>query len=187
MSLKHVILSVLAQKPATGYDLARVFERSARHFWNASHQQIYRDLAKLADDGLVAFELVPQDSRPDRKVYRLQEAGRRELDRWTATASIPKINSEMLVKLVAAAAFGPARVRSLLQAQRLIHVERLDVYRAIEQDIAAEQQRTGGLPLVDLTAFLALRLGLRGEQQVIEWIDESLASLDRFERGAGPD
>ena len=53
MSLSHALLAALSQQSATGYELAQHFDGSLGHFWKASHQQIYRDLAKLEAQGLV--------------------------------------------------------------------------------------------------------------------------------------
>ena len=44
MALEHAILVSLLEKPGSGYELARRFERSIGYFWTATHQQIYRTL-----------------------------------------------------------------------------------------------------------------------------------------------
>ncbi|WP_206520241.1 PadR family transcriptional regulator [Altererythrobacter sp. BO-6] len=176
MSLRHVILSVLAEGPATGYDIARAFEQSLRHFWNASHQQIYRDLAALAAAGLVEFEIVAQNDRPNRKLYRISAQGIAELDRWTREPATPRVNSELLVKLNAAAAFGPERIASLLSGQRQIHEARLQAYHEIVEGLPVDLNEID-IGLADRTRLMALRRGIRGEEDWIGWIDESLDSL----------
>lgn len=187
MSLRHVILSVLMDGPASGYDIARRFEQADRYFWNASHQQIYRDLRSLEVSGMVSSETVKQEQRPDRKVYRIDLAGREALDLWTREPNAPRINSEFLVKLNAAAAFGPDRVRRLLKDQRAIHAARLQTYAAIEREIDLDAPHEP-VALPDLTRFLALLRGLRGERDWIEWIDDALIRLDAAMPGdaAGP-
>ena len=47
MSLAHVLLTSLIEKPSTGSELARRFDRSMGFFWNATHQQIYRELSGM--------------------------------------------------------------------------------------------------------------------------------------------
>ena len=44
MSLSYVLLTSLLEKPSTGIELARRFDRSMGFFWHATHQQIYREL-----------------------------------------------------------------------------------------------------------------------------------------------
>lgn len=56
MSLPHVILTVLSTRDATGYDITKEFSASIGYFWKASHQQVYRELNKMADKELVNLQ-----------------------------------------------------------------------------------------------------------------------------------
>ena len=82
MSLEHAILGFLNYHPYTGYDLKKIFDNSVRHFWPADQSQIYRTLARLTDQGFVEMEKVPQEDRPDRKVYHITASGQAELAAW---------------------------------------------------------------------------------------------------------
>ena len=66
MALEHAILVSLAERAGTGYELGRQFSTSIGHFWSATHQQIYRVLAKMADAGLVEVRTEAGDGRPSR-------------------------------------------------------------------------------------------------------------------------
>jgi PadR family transcriptional regulator, regulatory protein AphA len=52
-----------------------MFDITVHHFWAADQSQIYRTLAKLTDTGLAQVERVEQFDRPDRKVYKITQAG----------------------------------------------------------------------------------------------------------------
>jgi DNA-binding PadR family transcriptional regulator len=82
MSLDYAILGFLNYHPYTGYDLKKIFDSSVRHFWSADQSQIYRTLAHLTERSLVEMEKVPQEDRPDRKVYHITDNGRTELLKW---------------------------------------------------------------------------------------------------------
>jgi DNA-binding PadR family transcriptional regulator len=82
MSLEYAILGFLNYHPYSGYDLKKVFDSSVRHFWPADQSQIYRTLGRLTEQGFAEMEKVPQDDRPDRKVYSITKAGRAELMKW---------------------------------------------------------------------------------------------------------
>jgi DNA-binding PadR family transcriptional regulator len=84
MSLEFAILGFLNYRPYTGYDLKKIFDTTVRHFWPANQSQIYRTLARLTEQGYAEMEKVPQDVRPDRKVYSITDAGRAELMKWLA-------------------------------------------------------------------------------------------------------
>jgi DNA-binding PadR family transcriptional regulator len=82
MSLEYAVLGFLNYHPYTGYDLKKIFDTSVEHFWHADQSQIYRTLARLTSQGFVQMEKIPQEERPDRKVYTITEAGRDALLRW---------------------------------------------------------------------------------------------------------
>ena len=71
MSLEFALLGFLSYHPYTGYDLKKIFDTSIRHFWPADQSQIYRTLARLTSRGLAEMEKIPQEDRPDRKVYHI--------------------------------------------------------------------------------------------------------------------
>ena len=79
MSLRHALLGLLAEGPASGYDLARRFEQPLGAIWPAKHPQIYSELIRLAGDGHIAAEA---EGPRRRKEYRITETGRAELRRW---------------------------------------------------------------------------------------------------------
>ena len=81
-TLRYIILGLLGAHPMSGYDIKRAFDRSLATYWNAGNSQIYTTLKSLEARGLVTSELIYQEGRPNRRVYRLTEAGRAELDAW---------------------------------------------------------------------------------------------------------
>src|SRR3954470_17490808 len=79
VSLRHALLGMLAVQPGTGYELAQRFDSSMSNAWYASHSQIYPELAKLCEGGLL--EVVGQGPRRSR-TFGITEEGRRELRDW---------------------------------------------------------------------------------------------------------
>ena len=69
MALEHALLVALSERPASGLELTRRFEKSLGFFWHATHQQIYRVLARMESDGWVTVEVVEQEGRPDKRVH----------------------------------------------------------------------------------------------------------------------
>ena len=79
MSLRIAALGLLAQEPGSGYDLLKHFEKSMANVWPATQSQLYGELNKLADAGLIEVSDIGPRGR---KEYRITEAGRAELRRW---------------------------------------------------------------------------------------------------------
>ncbi len=81
-TLQYLILGLLWTRPMSGYDIKQTFDRAIASYWNAGNSQIYTTLKNLSQAGLVEAEVVVQQGRPNRKVYRLTATGQAELDRW---------------------------------------------------------------------------------------------------------
>jgi DNA-binding PadR family transcriptional regulator len=91
---------MLTDGDASGYDLKKYFECSFGHFFAAGYGSIYPALATLARNGLVEFEEILQDDKPDRKVYSITDKGREELMRGLSdTNPSHKVRSEFLATL----------------------------------------------------------------------------------------
>lgn len=183
MSLRHVILTLLSDQPATGYDITRAFDERLSFFWTASHQQVYRDLRKMAEDGLVEGQRIGQRSKPDKIVYRLTQAGRDELAHWLAQPGPHRINNALLVKLQAIDVVGPHLTIAMLEQQRRDHVARLAQYEAIDQSIDKAGQAQWSA--VEIARYAALRRGLSGERNWIEWLDETIGQLKKLVARSG--
>lgn len=131
MDVKTLCLGMLSFGEACGYDIKKRFEALFRHFYSAGFGSIYPALAELADAGLVTCRAVPQEGRPDRKVYRITEAGRRAFAEALATARpTHKLRSEFLAVIYFAELMAPDRLDALLD-------ERLQELRDAEEHIAA--------------------------------------------------
>ena len=180
MALEHAILVSLAERSASGYDLARRFDASIGHFWKASHQQIYKVLGRMETGGSVASERVEQTGRPDKKVYAITPAGRDELAAWTSTPTPAEhLRSEFAVKL-RALPFGDAgAIVADVRNRRQAHLGQLAYY----VDSAARfYPDPADLRDDQLGAWLVLRGGMLAEQAGVTWCDEILQRLAGAER-----
>ena len=123
MDVKTVCLGMLTDGPASGYDMKKNFESSFGHFFPAGYGSIYPALATLARNGLVEFEEVPQEGRPDRKVYSITEAGRESLMESLGNPDPShKIRSEFLATLWFAHLMTDEQIDDLID-RKLVDIE----------------------------------------------------------------
>lgn len=176
MALEHAILVSLAERSASGYDLARRFDASIGHFWRASHQQIYKVLGRMEADKLVESHLVAQDGRPDKKVYAITPDGHDELATWLATPTPPEaLRSEFAVKLRALHLGDRDVLVAQVRQRRTQHSAQLAAYtdsatRFYPDPSALTDEQVG--------PYLVLRGGIRAESGAVEWCDEILSQLE---------
>jgi DNA-binding PadR family transcriptional regulator len=98
MSLRHALIGLLAEQPASGWDLSRRFEELLGSVWPAGHPQIYGELRKLQDDGLIE---VDSTGPRGRTAYRTTDAGIAEVRHWlTSTDTDHTMRLESLLRSV---------------------------------------------------------------------------------------
>ncbi|MCU1700899.1 MAG: putative transcriptional regulator [Mycobacterium sp.] len=181
MALPHAILVSLCEQTGSGYELARRFDRSIGHFWAATHQQIYRTLRTMEDDGWVHVTPVVQQSRPDKKVYTVSDGGRAELARWIAEplsgrgSVVADNRTRDLAVKVRGAAYGDVdAVRAQAAALRDERAALLDTFlELMKHQFPAPGALTGSA----LHQYLVLRGGIRAEEGAIDWLDEVATAL----------
>ena len=169
MALPHAILVSLSEQSGSGYELARRFDRSIGFFWSATHQQIYRTLRAMEDDGWVQATPVVQHGRPDKKVYTVADAGRAELARWIAEPLTGRGSSvtdnrtrDLAVKIRARRVRRRRRAAATRSvALRTERAELLDTYRGFEK---RQFPDPGALSGSALHQYLVLRGGIRAEE-----------------------
>ncbi|WP_433655157.1 PadR family transcriptional regulator [Nocardia sp. CA-128927] len=100
MALRHAVLTALLDNELSGYDLAKAFGEKVGLFWHASPQQLYAELARLEDAGLITGREVLQRRRPPKRLLTLTDAGLAELTHFAAESAKPSfLRDELLVKV----------------------------------------------------------------------------------------
>lgn len=134
MDVKTVCLGMLTDGAASGYDLKKQFESSFGHFFAAGYGSIYPALSALAEQGLVNCEHIPQQGKPDRKVYSITPQGHSFLlEALENTSPCHKVRSEFLAMMCFAHLMNADDVEAVLD-NRLGEIER---YKATFDDIEA--------------------------------------------------
>jgi DNA-binding PadR family transcriptional regulator len=94
MSIKHVLLALLEDEPAHGYELKKRLDETLGSIWQLQQAQVYNNMRLLEGAGMIELaERVEQENLPDRKSFRLTVAGERELQAWTQS---PVLSSRQL-------------------------------------------------------------------------------------------
>ena len=171
MALRDAILVSLSDGPMSGYDLAKHFDQSIGFFWRATHSQIYRELSKLKDKGLVSAEEIPQRGKPNRIMYSVTDDGREALLNWSRQPCAPDpVKDDFLVRLYGLEHMDLDALREHL-AQRLEgHRDRLAKFTEITEATVPDT-------IGSLGRLRGLEIGLRYEREWAEWCEETLDAL----------
>jgi len=181
MSLRDAVLVALLEGESSGYDLAKAFDASVADFWMATPQQLYRELERLAEQGLIESRVVHQERRPNKRMYSLTESGRDAIRKFTAKPAKPcVIRDELLVKVQAADAGDTQAVRESILERRQWATAKLERYERLrarlldgrtEQQFFAQADRVG--------PYLTLLRGIAFEQENIRWAEHALTVIER--------
>jgi DNA-binding PadR family transcriptional regulator len=181
VALRDAVLAALFDSEASGYDLAKGFDGSVANYWMSTPQQLYRELDRLAADGLIEARVVQQERRPNKRVYTLTAAGRAALREFTETTPRPSvIRDELLIQVAAVEGGNANAVCTSMEDQIRWSTEKLERYEQLrtrlldgrnEEDFLAEAPRVG--------PYLTLLRGISYEQENIRWGRRALAVVKR--------
>jgi DNA-binding PadR family transcriptional regulator len=139
----YVLLGFLNTHPHSGYDIKRLADHSTRFFWQISYGQIYPELKRLVEQGLVAVQAGSRGMRA-RHVYSITAKGRAALRTWLAETSRSggfEMRDELLLKLFFSDAAGPKVKRAVLDQMRLREEAMIAELKSIEPH--ARQAKAG--------------------------------------------
>jgi DNA-binding PadR family transcriptional regulator len=164
------LLGFLHDGPLTGWDLVVVAQQRIGDFWSLSQSQVYRELAAMADAGLVA---AGERGRRDRRPYTITPAGRAAFAAWVDREPGPEtIRFPLLLTVLFGRHVAPERLAGFLARQRAAHAKRLAGY---ERDRSAAS---------DPYAAATLDFGIAYERAVLAWFDALPFGADAA--GGGP-
>ena len=170
-----VVLGMLTFGPRSGYDIKSAVDRSTRFFWAASYGQIYPELRRLKEEGLIQGEDAPSGGR-SRRVYKITKAGREALREWLFGPTVTiELRDESLLRLFFADVLPRDEALLLLEGRKKGHEEFLQVLREIEA-------RPGGKDpdFVDLV----LQWGIEFNEWGAQWCEKHLTRLRNESKAA---
>ena len=169
MDAKTLCLAVLSRGDASGYEIKKTLEDPPfSHFQDTGFGSIYPALSSLAQDGLVTGRAMPQEKRPDKKVYSITPSGRTALIEALGTPPGPdRFRSDFLFVLFLADQMSGAQLRRLID-------DRIALY---EERIAAMESRMDGACEIEAGPGFVHGFGLALYKSARDYL---LANRDRF-------
>nr|BFE30370.1 PadR family transcriptional regulator [Actinomadura rugatobispora] len=173
------MLAALLEGEASGYELAKRFDASVANFWTATPQQLYRELDRLAGEGLLAARVVEQRRRPNKRMFQVTEAGRRALHEFTAAPVRPvAVRDDLLVKVQSADAGDVAAVMAAVQERMAWSRAKLARYDRLRARILGGRDEEEYLRTAERVGpYLTLMRGRALERENLRWGEAVLATL----------
>jgi DNA-binding PadR family transcriptional regulator len=124
MSVPRVVLGILTEGPAHGYDIKLAHDRRFPGARPLAFGQVYAALAKLEKDGLVEVVERVREAGPDRTTYAITDVGRDALAGWLSLPEPagPYAADDLVRKTVTALRLG-RDAAGFLAGQRQVHLD----------------------------------------------------------------
>jgi DNA-binding PadR family transcriptional regulator len=164
----RVLLAMIRNGRRTGYEIKQLVDVSTRFFWAASYGQIYPELKRLEQAGLIRGEDEPSGGR-QRRAYTLTPEGDAALDAWLRSDQEPlyELRDEALLKLFFSNDLTDAERLALVRQMRARHEAVVAGLESIEEAAAS----VGG------GTHMTHQYGLGLHRWVIDWCDEQEEKL----------
>ena len=168
MSLRYAVLGSLADSPRTGYALLKHFQQSLAYAWPASHSQIYPELARLLEEGLIEQAATgPRGS----KTYALTDVGVQEIRRWLReTEPDRRVRSEAALRIFFLWLLEPEEAERQLERER-------DYWRGILDEFERIRTEPSGANRKGRTFRIALEGGIQTVEARLEWLDSAIEEV----------
>lgn len=194
MSLRSALLALLRVGPMSGYDLQKQFSQSVGHVWHAADSQIYPELRKMANEGLVVAEEQSRGERGIRRIYHVTEAGDRAFLEWmNSPPDYQRTRDAAHLRAAYLESAEPDAARAFLRAHidhwrhelecwdgELAHIEALDNPMLVNRLRVTDERDHERTIAYKRFAYEGLAERARAE---IAWAQHGLETVDRLERG----
>jgi PadR family transcriptional regulator, regulatory protein AphA len=175
----YALLGLLAIKPWTTYELARLMTRSLDRLWPRARSKLYEEPKKLVAHGLATATTETVGRRP-RTVYAITDHGRAALAQWLAAPSQPPavtLESEQLLKVFFADHGSKQALVATLAGMRAWAQDQLAEHAAV-----ARAYQAGLGPFPERAAVLALtgRFLADFAEMVNRWADWATTTAEAW-------
>lgn len=179
MALRHAVLAALLDGEYSGYQLAKIFDVSLSNFWYAVPQQLYAELTKLEQAGLITGRQVIQHDRPNKRLFTVTTAGLAELAAFAAAPSKPSsIREDLLVMVQAVDRLDPAPVIAQLEERAVMATAKVELFDQTLRQLRGDLTEETFLRESDrIGPYLTCLRGRRFEQENREWCEQAVALL----------
>lgn len=169
---QYVILGLLTENPLSGYDIKKIIDIRFKFFWNESYGQIYPELKRMIDDGLIECESMESDR--GKQLYRITSKGFEELKQWLYVApDTESYRLEILLKRYFAGIVEPDVIASHIEEFEHKHIQELFILNQFKKELESiddpYNNHSDVLSVIDF--------GIKSNTAYLEWSKETIAKL----------
>jgi DNA-binding PadR family transcriptional regulator len=182
-TLKYAILGLINRETMTGYDLMKVFNMEMVNFWYAKHSQIYPELKKLTDEGMITYETLPEGDKLRKKIYSITKKGKADFYHWLLQQDLLEPTPKDIFRLKA------YFMESLSKEEMLAHFEyqlkqRQEKLAKLQSNmrILLDSKDISAIRTPEYGDYIVLKSAIMREKMYVNWILECVEEISTNRR-----
>lgn len=173
---RYVILGLLKEENLSGYEIKKIIDKRMSFFWQESFGQIYPELNKMTDEGLV--EVLDTGSERNTKhekiKYKMTSKGEAELKKWMEQENEKDtVRSEFLLKMYLSTPENVEEMQRHIIKFKEQSEEKLELFNLYESHLKQAIEVHSNHRQI----LYVLNLGIRQAKLYIEWSEQVLKDL----------
>ncbi len=178
-SLGYALLGLLQGRPASGYDLRKIFTSTSMKTYSDSPGAIYPALRRLERDGMIRGTVEDRSGLRRRQIFRVTPKGLSELRRWI-TLPIKRddlatgLKAVMLRFAFSERAIGPSASLQILKSMESELGPHLRDLKTKLEEIR---------PVASTSGRLALESGIGSYESLLQWTRYAIAIYEKQLKG----
>ena len=172
---RFAILGCLSVKPMSAYEIKTFMARSTAYFWMEHEAQLYPNIKKLHEQGVIDCQEEVAQKAGMRKVYHINELGLELLQEWLKQKSATMLyRNEFLLKLFFGNNVSTAVTLERIKTKQIELQQELAMYQALQKEFAQ-------LPEFERKRFALITLlyGIRLTEAELAWCDEAMKIIEQ--------
>lgn len=172
---KYVILGLLSESDLTGYEIKKIVDIRFSFFWNESYGQLYPELKRLEQEGLIVSLRNGHDSNRDVIRYSITPQGRSALELWLAEPTQQEtVRFEILLKMYFSSLASEDVMIGHIAEFEKIHQRQLSILNMFEKELTAIRDADNHEDILRVVDF-----GQKVYSAYLDWSKETINYLEK--------
>jgi DNA-binding PadR family transcriptional regulator len=173
---RYVILGLLQEENLSGYEIKKIIDIRMSFFWQESFGQIYPELGRMAEEGLIEniSTGASEKLKREKMKYKITPNGENELKKWMEKENDKDtVRSELLLKMFLSTVKNTEEMRKHLIKFKKQSEEKLKLFSMFEAELKQIVEMHNNHKQI----LCVLNLGIRQAKLYVDWCEETLKDM----------
>jgi PadR family transcriptional regulator, regulatory protein AphA len=175
---RYVLFGLLQEENLSGYEMKKIIDKRMSFFWQESFGQIYPELNKMVEEGLVEISNTESEGNIKREKtrYKITPNGEKELKKWMKEENEKDtVRSEFLLKMYLSTPENIDEMRRHVIKFKKQAEEKLELFNLYE----AELNKIIEVHNNHKQILYVLNLGIRQAKLYVDWSKQILEDMEK--------